>query len=184
MVRSFFALAGASILVVAATMAGEAQVKRLGPDASSEDFIRGLIPPTGAPAVKYRGLRVLNSNPSDSAEASGPAVNVDIKFALNSATLSDEARKTIEQMAGAMNSPQLAPYHFLIEGHTDSTGSAAYNLVLSKKRADTVRAFLIDNYQVAGDRLEAVGRGQTKLADPSHPDSSINRRVEIVNLGN
>jgi OmpA-OmpF porin, OOP family len=183
-VRSFLTLASASLLLVALATASEAQGQRLGPDASSEDFIRGLIPPTGAPAVKYRGLRVLNTNPSDAAADAGPAVNVDIKFALNSATLSDDAKKTVRQMALAMNSAQLAPYHFLIEGHTDTTGSAAYNLVLSKKRADAVRQFLIDTYQVDGTRLEAVGRGQTKLADPDHPDSSINRRVEIVNLGN
>jgi len=184
-VRSFIALAGALLLVVVPAASVVAQGQRLGPDASSEDFIRGLSPATGVPGVKYRGLRVLNANPSDAAaESSGPAVNVDIKFALNSAMLSDEAKKTIQHMATAMNSPQLAPFHFLIEGHTDATGGAGYNLALSKKRADAVREFLIDTYRVDGKRLDAVGRGQTMLADPDHPDSPINRRVQVVNLGN
>ena len=180
---SFIAIV--AILVGALPVAGTAQVKQLGPNPTVDDFISGLTPPPGTPAVKYRGLRVLNANPADAAaEETGPSVNVDIKFALNSADLSDTAKNTIKQMAAAINSQGLSTYHFLIEGHTDTTGSAAYNLALSKKRADAVRAFLIANYQVDAKRLEAVGRGQTMLADPDHPESPANRRVEVVNLGN
>lgn len=183
--RGVSIIAIAAILVGAVPVAGIAQVKQLGPNASVDDFINGLTPPPGAPAIKYRGLRVLNANPADAAaEESGPSINVDIKFALNSAELSDTAKSTIKQMAAAINSQGLSQYHFLIEGHTDTTGSAAYNLALSKKRADAVRAFLIENYQVDGKRLEAIGRGQTMLADHDHPESPVNRRVEVVNLGN
>lgn len=182
--RGFPFLAIAAILVGALPVVGSAQVKQLGPNPTADDFIHGLLPPAGAPAVKYRGLRVLNANPTDAAAAeTGPSVNVDIKFALNSADLSDAAKDTVKQMAAAMNSHDLSTYHFLIEGHTDTTGTAAYNQTLSKKRADAVRAFLIENYHVDASRLESIGRGQTMLADPAHPESPVNRRVQVVNLG-
>ena len=86
-------------------------------------------------------------------------------------------------MAVAMNSPQLAAYRFRLEGHTDVTGRPDYNLALSQKRAESVRAYLIEKFSVAAVRLEAVGRGETELLDPADPASPVNRRVKIVNLG-
>src|SRR5262245_35427622 len=127
-----------ALALVADPTSGMSQVKQLGPNATSQDFITGLAPAAGTPALKFRGIRVLNANPADApSEASGPAVAVDIKFALNSATLTDQAKTTLQQMAEAMNSDQLSQYHFLLEGHTDTTGRPEYNLTLSKKRADS-----------------------------------------------
>ena len=68
-----------------------------------------------------------------------------------------------------------------IEGHTDSTGSAEYNLDLSQRRATAVRSFM----QAQGldtERLEAVGFGmQRPVADNETPEGrKRNRRVEIV----
>ena len=173
-----------ALALAVAPMTGLAQVKQLGPNATPQDFISGLSPAPGAPAVKFRGIRVLNANPADAPpEASEPAVAVDIKFALNSTTLTDEAKRTLKQMATAMNSDELAAYHFLLEGHTDTTGRPDYNLVLSKKRAEAVRAYLIENLGVDSSRLDAAGRGQTSLLDAAHPESPVNRRVQVVNLG-
>ncbi len=160
-----------------------AEVQQLGSNASAQDFIHALSPAPGTPALKFRGIRVLNANPTGANEAPAPAVAVDIKFALNSATLSDEAKETVRQIAAAMKSDQLASYHFLLEGHTDTTGSAPYNMALSKRRAEAVRDDLVKTYGIAANRLEAVGRGEQQLLDPSHPDSPVNRRVQIVNLG-
>jgi OmpA-OmpF porin, OOP family len=175
--------------VVAITLAalpalGFAQVKQLGPNPTSQDFINGLTPGPGAPTLKFRGLRVLNANPTDEgARTSGPAVAVDIKFALNSADLTDQAKATLKQMATAMKSNQLASYHFLLEGHTDTIGSPDYNLTLSKRRAEAVRSYLTDQFGVDSSRLQAVGRGEDALLDPNHPTSPVNRRVQVVNMG-
>ena len=67
-----------------------------------------------------------------------------------------------------------------IEGHTDSQGSASYNLRLSQDRADSVRAYLIGQGVDPG-RLEAVGFGEeTPIADNATEDGrAANRRVEF-----
>lgn len=157
---------------------------QLGPNASSQEFVHALAPKAGTPVLKFRGLRVLNSSPAGEAvRKAAPSVAVDIRFALNSAALSNEAIATINQIAKAMKSDQLAKYHFMLEGHTDTTGTRAYNIALSQRRAEAVRDYLVDTDHIAADRLGARGVGPDDLVDPANPTSGVNRRVEILNLG-
>lgn len=71
-------------------------------------------------------------------------------------------------------------------GHTDDTGDLQANIAVSTKRAEAVRARLIETYGVAADRIEAQGVGYlapiTSNATPAGRD--INRRVEAVLLVN
>jgi outer membrane protein OmpA-like peptidoglycan-associated protein len=185
--RSFFLkaylIATALALGAAVPALAWAQLQQLGPNATTQDFIHGLTPDADDSGIKFKGLRVLNAPPDGAGPEGAAAVAVDIRFALNSAVLSDQAKATVARMAAAMNSPQLAAYRFRLEGHTDVTGRPEYNLALSQKRAESVRAFLIEKFSVAAARLEAVGRGETELLDPGDPASPVNRRVKIVNLG-
>lgn len=72
----------------------------------------------------------------------------------------------------------------LIEGHTDSYGSNAYNKKLSEKRAQAVSNLLVSKYAVDSKRLKAVGYGEEKpLADnKTAAGREQNRRVEIIIL--
>jgi outer membrane protein OmpA-like peptidoglycan-associated protein len=161
-----------------------AEAPQLGADATSDELIDALTPcPPGDPRLQCRGLTLKTAKPGGSREEQMPAVGLDIKFKVNSAQLSDEASETIKQLATAMRSPSLEKYHFLVEGHTDSTGTPEHNLVLSKMRAETVRRQLLKVYVVAPARLEAVGRGQTQPLDPVDPKNPANRRVQVVNTG-
>lgn len=67
-----------------------------------------------------------------------------------------------------------------IEGHTDDVGEDAYNMTLSQKRTESVKAYL-ESKGVAGSRLTAVGYGETKpIADNKKADGRAkNRRVEL-----
>lgn len=67
-----------------------------------------------------------------------------------------------------------------IEGHTDNRGNAAYNLDLSKRRAASVRQWLVD-HGVASDRLESEGYGLTRPIADNDTDvgRAENRRVEF-----
>lgn len=70
-----------------------------------------------------------------------------------------------------------------IDGHTDSSGPLAYNMDLSKRRADAVRDFLVQN-GISPDRLETQGFGPNEPAVPntSRENMAQNRRVEFTPL--
>ncbi len=135
------ALTSVIALTFLATAAVAAEVKSVGANPSSDQLIQALSPEPGTPPLKFRGIRLLTAKAAAEPEARAPAVALDIKFALNSAELTPEAKETVKQLGAAMKSDQLASYHFLLEGHTDSTGSHDRNMELSKRRAE-VRAEL------------------------------------------
>ncbi|PLX35779.1 MAG: hypothetical protein C0606_16890, partial [Hyphomicrobiales bacterium] len=68
---------------------------------------------------------------------------------------------------------------FLIEGHTDAAGPAAFNEVLSQRRAEQVRITLIRQFGVPAAALLAVGYGERFLKVPSKRSASANRRVSL-----
>ncbi|RMF59783.1 MAG: OmpA family protein, partial [Bacteroidetes bacterium] len=66
-------------------------------------------------------------------------------------------------------------------GHTDSTGPDDYNLRLSQARAEAVRAYLIERFGIAPERLVARGYGESQpIADNvTATGRTLNRRVEF-----
>lgn len=69
-----------------------------------------------------------------------------------------------------------------VEGHSDKSGSLKYNMILSKKRANTVVRYLVGRGAVSRARLEARGYGPKKplYPDPkSKEEAALNRRVEF-----
>ena len=68
-----------------------------------------------------------------------------------------------------------------IGGHTDSMGSDAANQKISEKRALSVKKYLEDKFNIAGNRLTVKGYGGSKpIADDKTTEGrSKNRRVEI-----
>ncbi len=68
---------------------------------------------------------------------------------------------------------------FLIEGHTDAVGSAAYNMDLSRRRAASVKAALTDFFNIAPGSLETAGYGEQFLKIPAPAAEPENRRVTI-----
>ena len=60
---------------------------------------------------------------------------------------------------------------------------AAYNQMLSERRAKAVQDYLVFHYGIDAQRLKAVGYGKTRLLDSANPTSGVNRRVQIVNEG-
>ncbi|MEI6278845.1 MAG: OmpA family protein [Verrucomicrobiae bacterium] len=72
---------------------------------------------------------------------------------------------------------------FVIEGHTDSFGSDEYNLALSRRRAESVKAWLTGNMGLPEAAIQTVGYGKSRLLAPAVgtiDEQQINRRVEIV----
>jgi OOP family OmpA-OmpF porin len=69
-----------------------------------------------------------------------------------------------------------------IEGHTDNVGPAASNLELSRKRAESVRAWLVEKHSVEAARLTTKGLGDGAPIGRNDNDAgrAQNRRVELV----
>ncbi len=68
-----------------------------------------------------------------------------------------------------------------VEGHCDERGPAAFNLELSRRRADAVRDFLVDTMGIDAGRIEAVGYGEERplVEGRSATALALNRRVEF-----
>ncbi len=108
------------------------------------------------------------------------SVDLYIRFSLNSAKLTKEAQSQLAELGQALNSERLAGARFEINGHTDASGKAANNKVLSLKRAKAVKDFLIDNHAAKASRFVAHGYGEERLKNILEPNSAENRRVEII----
>lgn len=119
-----------------------------------------------------------------------------IKFDLGKYYIKKEYESTLKETAALMHE-----YHdidFQVVGHTDASGSALVNLILSKNRAQSVKNFLIKQ-QVEGSRLTVVAKGEselkysecsnkeykTKECTGKNPETGFskndeNRRVELI----
>ena len=104
-----------------------------------------------------------------------------VLFAYNSADLTPEARLSVARVAGFLIA--LEKRVALVEGYTDNTGRSEYNVELSKRRADSIRAALIES-GVEPERLATEGYGWDfpVASNDSAEGRQKNRRVEIVIL--
>ncbi len=103
----------------------------------------------------------------------------DILFATDSATLAPSIYGDLRILASSLN--QYSASRIEIQGHTDNTGTAAYNQELSERRAQAVTQVLIQN-GVSPARLRAAGYGESQpLASNLSPEGRAqNRRVQVV----
>jgi OOP family OmpA-OmpF porin len=104
-----------------------------------------------------------------------------IRFDVGKSTLKPESMGAINEIFNLMkDNPDLK---FSVEGHTDSQGDDAFNMKLSKERAETVMNTLI-KLGISADRLTAKGWGESKpIANNASPeDMANNRRVEFVKM--
>lgn len=89
----------------------------------------------------------------------------------------------IAELANLMR--QYPTSNILLEGHTDSKGTATYNQRLSKSRADAVMKVLINEFGIAAARITTTGMGESQpIATNSTPEGRAqNRRVEAIVSG-
>ncbi len=106
-----------------------------------------------------------------------------ILFDIDKAELRPEAKTNLEKLATILN--KYPDTKILIEGHTDSTGSADHNLALSQRRAQSVSGYL-SGLQVLPTRFSTMGYGEDQpIADNATTDGrQANRRVEIAIFAN
>ena len=113
--------------------------------------------------------------------ADGKFVTRGILFDVNQAAIKPESMGVINEVARMMKEHQ--DLNFSIEGHTDSDGAEDYNLDLSSRRADEVKAVLVD-LGISVSRLQTKGWGEgVPVTDNTTPEGKANnRRVEFVKI--
>ena len=112
-----------------------------------------------------------------------PSLDIRVPFDYNSDLVTREAAALLKPLGEALRDPKLAKARFLVGGHTDGRGPDEYNQNLSERRARSVQQFLVASFGIDPSRVRPMGFGERSLADPARPEDGINRRVEIVNLG-
>lgn len=119
----------------------------------------------------------------DRLSADGRVATRGILFGVNSDRIRPESTPTLKEIGEMLSEhPDL---RIRIEGHTDATGDDASNMDLSGRRAEAVRAFLVQSYGIDAGRLEVEGLGETAPVDDNGTPEGRqnNRRVELVRLG-
>jgi outer membrane protein OmpA-like peptidoglycan-associated protein len=111
----------------------------------------------------------------------GKFITYGITFDVGKSTIKPESMGEINRIATLMK--ENADLKFSVEGHTDSSGSAATNQTLSEARSQAVVDKLV-SMGIAADRLKAAGKGQTSpIADNGTDEGRAkNRRVEFVKI--
>jgi len=102
----------------------------------------------------------------------------DITFEFNSARLTTNAQRLMENVVAFLRAD--ANVNITISGHTDNVGSDAYNLRLSRARANEVRDYLI-GFGIDANRLTALGFGESRpvASNDTVEGRDLNRRVEF-----
>lgn len=128
-----------------------------------------------------------NTSSSDKVDANGcsvlekreVSVALDMLFGNNSAVVSNPDSARIQEFAAFMK--RFPSTEAIVEGHTSAVGDAAYNQMLSMKRANAVRTLLVNEYDVDSSRVKAVGFGETRLKNTANTAEAnrMNRRIEV-----
>jgi outer membrane protein OmpA-like peptidoglycan-associated protein len=145
------------------------------------------IPQTNIPQVKFPEVTFSDVKIQQNQNSTIYTLPADILFDFDKADLQADAEVALQQISSSI-AQRFANAPIQINGHTDSVGNNAYNRELSKRRAESVRQWLITKTNIQPDQMTIQGRGKSQPVAPNtKPDGSDNpqgrqqnRRVEII----
>ncbi|MDT8405843.1 MAG: OmpA family protein [Methylococcales bacterium] len=126
----------------------------------------------GAPAAKPPSVDQM-------VQSSSAAIGLPIEFAYNSTDILPKSMGFLEEVGKMLTMPEYAQERLVVEGHTDASGSETYNQYLSEKRAQAVKQYLVNRFNIAPGRLMANGMGESQLLPGVSPTAAVNRRVQF-----
>ena len=153
-------------------------------DSSGNCWHSGSWTPEDATVVGCDGVELDAPNIVALGEGTGVIANISMPaasmFAFDSAELNADSQAVIDDARRTV-SPELSEaFLVLVVGHTDTSGDARHNQVLSLQRAESVAEYLIST-GVLADNIRAIGRGSDMpIASNDTREGRIqNRRVDI-----
>ena len=131
-------------------------------------------------AVNYQTIAAQNYQTLTQSHAVAAAL---VQFETNSDKIRKDTYGVLNELAKALQT-SLPDAILVVAGHTDSKGSAKYNLKLSQRRAQSVKNYLIKR-GIAAQRLIAKGYGETHpvASNKTADGRSLNRRSEFIRIG-
>lgn len=101
-------------------------------------------------------------------------------FELGKADLPDDVRAKLDELAAKLKADPAGNY-LEIEGHTDSTGATETNQRLGLARAENVKRYLYETYQIPLHKINVISYGESKPVAPNNTKEgrAQNRRVVI-----
>ena len=189
--RDIGLLLGALSLIVWPTAAARAQtatstadiIEKLSVEAES-DLDLAALRQQAADRIKARADAQPQKRPPIAPQLTKlPQLRFDIVFDQDSSLIRPASYQTIGSIADALTDPKTRPYRYLIVDHVESAGRRDHNLILSQRRAESIRDVLVNTFKVAPKRLQALGLGEEQLQDVNRPASPANARVQIIVMG-
>lgn len=188
-----------ALLAAAGTaLAGDVMLYRQGERPSPEDVARMLL---GEPAdeqaipIRTRGIRLLPDAPERETlppkkeieriardpvptKAAASSFALQVQFPFDSAVLQPDMFEALDAVAEGI---RLAGgrIHVVIEGHTDASGSPDYNMNLSRRRAESVKNYLVLRHGLPAGSFRVVGKGEYDPLVRENPFAPENRRVQF-----
>ena len=111
-----------------------------------------------------------------------PSIDLEINFEYNSDRIGQAALPTVNELGKALTDSELKGNTFILGGYADASGKPAYNQSLSERRADAVKRFLVEKFDIPAATLVTAGYGSTQLKNTSDPYAAENRRVAVANM--
>lgn len=189
--RGLGLLLGASVLFGLPVAAAQAQsatssteiIEKLAVDGEAEIDVAALRQQAGD-RIKARADAQPQKRPPIAPQlAKLPQVRFDIVFDPDSSLIRPASYGTVGSIADALTDPKLRPYRYLIVDHVESAGRRDHNLILSQRRAESIRDVLVNTFKVSPKRLQALGLGEEQLQDVNRPAAPVNARVQLILLG-
>src|SRR5262245_27939526 len=184
-----FALVGAlSTFVMSVTLAAQEkeQFTDCRQQVCSVEVREQVLFPDTAPLNTYGTTRAVNPQRTQGPSIQGQSPQAPVSVGLN-VLFEFKSDKIVPRYYTDLDKVgQVLERHtdgrFYIEGHTDSIGSDAYNQVLSDKRAESVKRYLVQHFSIPPERLVTIGYGKSKPRETNETDEgrATNRRVELV----
>lgn len=170
--RSLNALYVQVVEVLPAGAVAQVPVEAVTPEATPEPEIKAEPQPVEGPSL------------AEELMAKGHVILSDLAFRSGATRLSNGRYDSLEALAEHLKAnPNL---RVALVGHTDSVGALEDNIDLSRSRAESVRARLLEEYDLVGDRVEAQGMGYLSpiASNLTIEGREANRRVEVILLSN
>jgi len=138
---------------------------------------------TLAPASFAQDLEGLPATGMEKAKGDPGDLLLRLGFTFASSVVPDTVQLRLDQVAEELTTerPQATVE---VAGHTDAVGPEEYNQQLSEKRAESVKAYLVE-HGVAADRISVIGYGEARPRDTNDTIEGrrLNRRVEVKATG-